>query len=82
MPTVLRTGGFRFFFYSLDRAEPPHVHVEHGDKTAKYWLNPVELASSSRFRGVELNAIRALVIENAAYFSRRWHEHFGSIDPH
>jgi hypothetical protein len=26
MPTVLRVGGYRFFFVSLDRSEPPHIH--------------------------------------------------------
>ena len=26
MPTVLRHGPYRFFFYSGDRDEPPHVH--------------------------------------------------------
>ena len=68
-----------FFFYSLDRGEPPHVHVEHGDRTAKYWLAPVEPASSSKFRNSELNAVRTLVVEHAESFQRRWHEHFGSF---
>jgi len=27
MPTVLEIEGFRFFFYSGDRQEPPHVHI-------------------------------------------------------
>lgn len=36
MPTILRAEGYRFFFFSLDRNEPPHVHVEYGDKLAKY----------------------------------------------
>src|ERR1043165_864320 len=38
MPTVLRVSGFRFFFYSLEGSEPAHIHVEHGDNTAKFWL--------------------------------------------
>jgi hypothetical protein len=25
MPTVLRVSGFRFFFYSLEGSEPPHM---------------------------------------------------------
>jgi hypothetical protein len=25
MPTLLQTEGFRFFFYSNERLEPPHV---------------------------------------------------------
>jgi hypothetical protein len=28
MPTVLKSGGYRLFFYSGDGGEPPHVHVE------------------------------------------------------
>ena len=78
MPTLLRIDGYRIFFYSLDRDEPPHVHVEYGDKTAKYWLEPVELARSSRFRDYELSVVRALIVAHAADFRRRWHEHFGS----
>ena len=50
MPTILRSGALRFFFYSLENAEPPHVHVESGDATAKYWLEPVELARSRGFQ--------------------------------
>jgi hypothetical protein len=41
MPTVLWIGSYRFHFYANDRREPPHVHVERGDATAKFWLNPV-----------------------------------------
>ena len=28
VPTVHREGPYRFFFYSADNSEPPHVHVE------------------------------------------------------
>lgn len=44
MPTLLRIEGFRFFFYSSERQEPPHVHVENADGEAKLWLQPVEMA--------------------------------------
>ena len=30
MPTVLRIDGFRFFFYSLENNEPPHIHMRGG----------------------------------------------------
>lgn len=46
MPTVLRSGPYRFFFYSSDHDEPPHVHIERDDRIAKFWLDPVRLASS------------------------------------
>ena len=78
MPTMLRIQGFRFFFYSLERGEPPHVHVTHGSKAAKYWLDPVELASSDGFRAHELNRVRALVAEHSIEFRRRWDEHLSS----
>ena len=28
MPTVLRIGPYRFYFYSLDPNEPPHIHID------------------------------------------------------
>jgi hypothetical protein len=78
MPTVLLEAGFRFFFYSRENHEPPHVHIEHGDKLAKYWLDPVELAHSKRFRAHELNELRGLVIQNGGRFLEAWNEHFGA----
>ena len=76
MPTVLRTLGFRFFFYSLEGSEPPHVHVEHGDSVAKFWLDPVAVSESHGFRSHELNRVRALVIENRLNFLEAWNAYF------
>ena len=42
MPTVLREEGYRFYFYSHEPNEPPHVHVDKGGSTAKFWLEPRE----------------------------------------
>ena len=50
MPNVLRISGFRFFFYSLEGSEPLHIHVEHADNVAKFWLEPVSLEESHGFR--------------------------------
>ncbi|HEV7276137.1 MAG TPA: DUF4160 domain-containing protein [Devosiaceae bacterium] len=75
MPTVLRTEGYRFFFYSLENDEPPHIHVEHGDRLAKYWLELVELASSRRFKAHELGVVRTLVEGHQRAFLKAWHEH-------
>ena len=77
MPTVLRVYGFRFFFYSLEGSEPPHIHVEQGDSVAKFWLNPVNLAESRGFRAHELNRLRVLVIEHRTAFAEAWNAHFG-----
>jgi hypothetical protein len=48
MPTILRVGPYRFYFYSHDLvSEPPHVHVDRDDLSAKFWLEPVSLPGIS-----------------------------------
>ena len=76
MPTVLRIGGLRFFFYSSEGNEPPHIHIEQADNVAKYWLEPVESVNSYGFSAKEINHIRKLVIDNQAQFKQAWYEHF------
>jgi hypothetical protein len=77
MPTVLRLGPYRFFFYAGDRDEPLHVHVEREDKVAKFWLGPVRLQESGGFSRSELNRIRQLVEANEHRLQEAWHEYFG-----
>ncbi len=78
MPTALRIAGFRFFFYSLEGSEPPHIHAEQAENVAKFWLEPVALAESHGFRSHELNRLRALVAEHRPQFLEAWHAHFRS----
>ena len=61
MPTVLRVGPYRFFFYAGDREEPPHIHVERDDKLAKFWLEPLRLQRSGGFNRMELGKIEMTV---------------------
>jgi hypothetical protein len=77
MPTVLISGPYRFFFYSGDRDEPPHIHVERDKNKAKFWLDPVRLQNSGGFSRTEINRIQRLVEENRERFLRRWNEFFG-----
>lgn len=63
MPVVLRVRGYRFWFYSADLGEPPHVHVGRGGSEAKFWVNPIALARSRGFRQHELSEIEAIVRE-------------------
>ena len=76
MPTILRIQGFRFFFFSNEGNEPPHIHVESGDGYAKFWLNPVILVDSVNYNSTELNNIRKLTQENEAFFLDKWNEYF------
>ena len=77
MPTVLRIGPFRFYFYSHEPNEPPHVHVDRGEATIKIWLDPVEVAKSRGFRAHEIGGILALVDEHRSSLLEAWHEYFG-----
>ena len=77
MPTVLREGPYRFFFVSLDRGEPPHIHVRRESMVAKFWLDPIALERAGGFTRGEINAIARLVQTHRQVFLERWHEFFG-----
>ncbi len=77
MPTVLRVGPFRFYFFRHEPNEPPHIHVDRGEATIKVWLDPVEVARTRGFRAHEIGGIIAMVQENRTLFLEKWHEHFG-----
>ncbi|MCH8280127.1 MAG: DUF4160 domain-containing protein [Chloroflexi bacterium] len=76
MPTVLRVGPYRLFFYSGDREEPPHIHVERDSDQAKVWLDPVRLEHNRGFSGAEINRIMRLVEENREVLLTTWKEFF------
>ena len=61
MPVILRIKGYRFWFYSADLREPPHVHVGKAGNEAKYWLVPVKLARARGFRPPELSEIESIL---------------------
>jgi hypothetical protein len=77
MPTVLRTGPYRFLFYAGDRDELPHVHVEREDSLAKFWLDPIRLQRSRGFNRVELRRIQRLIDDNHTQLLEAWHGYFG-----
>jgi hypothetical protein len=66
-----------FFFVSLDRGEPFHVHVRRENMVAKLWLDPVALQEAGGFQRWELNAIAKLVQEHREILLERWYEFFG-----
>jgi hypothetical protein len=76
MPTVLVIGPYRFFFYANDRSEPPHVHVEHDQATAKLWLSPVRLQRSRGFSRGELVRLQRRVESNAETILQAWYDYF------
>jgi hypothetical protein len=76
VPTVHREGPYRFFFYSADRNEPVHVHVERDASRAKFWLDPVRLARSGGFAAAELREVERLVVANQQLLLGKWNEYF------
>lgn len=78
VPTILRIGPYRFFFYSNENDEPAHIHVQRDRALAKFWLGPVALASSTGFSAQELTKLSRLVQENATTFVEAWNEFFSS----
>jgi hypothetical protein len=70
-------GPYWLFFYSLDCAEPMHVHVRRDRCESKFWLNPAILAWNHGFTPRELNEIRRIIIENEARIIEAWDEHCG-----
>jgi hypothetical protein len=77
MPTVLRVRGYRFFFFSLEGNEPPHIHVEQAERVAKFWISPVSLAKSKGFRSRELAEIQDIIEDHQTTLLEKWHEHLG-----
>ena len=76
MPTVLRIGPYRFFFYAGDRNEPPHVHVERDDCIAKFWIDPIRLQSSGKFARNEINRIHRMITQNQEQLLNSWNDYF------
>ena len=76
MPIALRVGPYRFFFWSRENAEPPHVHVKRDKREVKFWLEPVELAQNWGFPRRELTTLTKLVQRHRDEILERWHEHF------
>jgi hypothetical protein len=77
MPTVLRTGPYRFFFYAGDRDEPPHIHIEREDKVAKFLLDPIRLHESGGFSRPEIGRLYKLMAAHQDTFREAWDEYFG-----
>ena len=77
MPTVLRIEGYRFYFYSHEPNEPPHIHVDRGSASAKIWLHDIGVARNLGYNARELGDLVRLVRENQASLMEAWNGHFG-----
>ena len=78
MPTVIRVGPYRFFFFAGDRGEPMHIHVERDTALAKFWLAPVRLQHSTGFGRTELAKVENLVAEHREMMMEAWNDYFAN----
>lgn len=76
MPTVLRRGPYRVYFFSHEPGEPPHVHVDRESMTAKFWIQPLGLAKNIGFGPKELRKIQSLLEVNITQLQESWHGYF------
>ena len=76
MPTVFRLNGFRYFFFSNEGFEPVHIHIEKGEKYAKFWLYPLSVAYNDGFNSSELNKIEKVVMRHKNLIEEKWNEYF------
>jgi hypothetical protein len=71
MPTILYIRGWRLFFYTNERHEPPHIHARKGDVECKYWLYPdtfdIEEAYAYNMNPANRRAIRKIIFEHLDY---------------
>ena len=80
MPTILRERGYRFFFYMADRYEPPHIHVQREDYSAKLWLDPLEIAFVEGFRAHDCQDILEITRDHLDEFRIAWYKTFGGLN--
>jgi len=76
-PTVLRAGGFRFYFFSREETRM-HVHVYHAHGEAKFWMEPeIELAHNHGLSGRRIASAARLIRRYENEIRGAWKAHFG-----
>ncbi|NEQ43980.1 MAG: DUF4160 domain-containing protein [Leptolyngbya sp. SIOISBB] len=58
MPTILKIGPYRFYFFSHEPNELPHIHADRDRESAKCWLESGELTNNIVFSPKELCKLR------------------------
>ena len=80
MPTVLRSGPYRFYFYSHEPNEPPHIHVDRDNLSAKFSNSGLILSNwqaTLDFAPTNCARYNLLITEYRAQFLESWKEFFG-----
>ncbi|MFP5468662.1 MAG: DUF4160 domain-containing protein [Alphaproteobacteria bacterium] len=70
--------GYRFYYFSNEGSEPPHIHIDKDHKTVKFWLDPVSIARNIGFSAQEITRLASKLREEQTMLLEVWHEHFGN----
>lgn len=77
MPTVLRKNGFRFFFYSGEGNEPPHIHVIGRGGEVKVWLDTLVISRSYNLKASDQKEVLSITKENVKMLIEAWRKFHG-----
>lgn len=84
MATVLLLNGWRLFFYSNERNEPPHIHAKKGGMDCKFWLMPdkydIEEAYAYGLTNAERRMLRKIIFEHFDYLLAKYEEVHGGAN--
>lgn len=84
MPTILFIRGWRLFFYSNERNEPPHIHARKGDMECKYWLHPdtfdIKEAYSYNLNPSGRRDLRQIIFEHFDYIVTQYEAFQAGVD--
>jgi hypothetical protein len=72
----MRSGAFRFHFYSDEGNEPPHVHIETPEGECKFWLDPIRLARNNGVPPRTIRLIEKIIFEKQDFFKEKFNDYF------
>ena len=82
MPTVLLLNGWRFHFYTNERNEPIHIHVEKAERECKYWLDVdgfnIREAFTHKMSPRDTREVRKIIFEHFDLIVAKWQRVHGN----
>jgi hypothetical protein len=79
VPNVYEERGLRFYFFSNESNEPPHIHVTDEESVAKFWLNlsgnEVNLEYNEGFSARDMRRIWSILNRRSGMMRRAYNEY-------
>ena len=77
--------GYKFYFWSNENGEPPHIHVSKGAQTAnatKFWITSDGIKLENNNSDIPQNDLKKIaryIMENRSDILAAWFDFFGSF---